>query len=289
LVAREELNGWLASFLRSREAVGGRDPSPWLEMHRAGSFYFERTCGDRHVSFVPRAAASLTGLLAPGTLSRVLKADRPASCLAACFLLAMPPRLPLVWSPAGMDEAAERAFNELMDRLLALELDERDGERVPHVVALSADAAAAWAAFYNARETEQADAEGVLAAALGRMEAYAARFALIDHVVRCVQGEQGGPGVASLQSLEAGITLCRWFTAETRRVYAKLFESAEERNAAGLVESIRNRGGRISVRELMRSYSQRYRDCATAELALGRLVELGLGRWVQSSEKQLTA
>jgi len=63
LVAREEFNGWFASFLRARVTTGGRDPSLWLEMHRAGSFYFERTCGDRGVSFIPRAAGSLAAML----------------------------------------------------------------------------------------------------------------------------------------------------------------------------------------------------------------------------------
>jgi hypothetical protein len=159
---------------------------------------------------------------------------------------------------------------------------------VPHVLTLSPKAMTAWAAFYNACEAEQAGAEGVLAAALGRMEAYAARFALIDHVIRCVQGDWCDLTLVGLESIEVGITLCRWFTAETQRVYAKVLESAAERNAAGLVELIRSHGGRISVRELMRTYAQRYPDVATAESALNRLAELGLGRWIELCEKKMT-
>jgi Protein of unknown function (DUF3987) len=288
LVARNELDGWLASFLRARSA-GGRDPSLWLEMQRAGSFYFERTSGERGPAFVPRAAVSLTGVLSPGVLGRVLKADAPPGAVATCFLLAMPPRVPMLWSPAGMDEAAERAFHELLDKLLQLKMVGRDDERTPQVVPLSAKATAAWAAFYNAREEELAAAEGVTAAALGRMTAYAARLALIDHVVRGVQDGRDEPDAVGRESIEAGATLCHWFTAETQRVYAKMFESADERNAAGLVAVIRRHGGQISVRELMRSFSQRYPDVASAELALDRLVELGLGRWLESCQTDLTA
>jgi hypothetical protein len=221
-------------------------------------------------------------------LSRVLKADGPASGLAACFLLAMPPRSPMVWSPAVVDPATEGAFNELLDRLVRLELDPGPGELAPHVLDLTAEAAAAWADFYNAREAEQADLDGVRAAAVGRMAAYAARLALIDHVVRGVQSDGGGAAVG-LESIEAGVTICRWFTAETQRVYARVFESAEERNAAGLVELIRRRGGRISVRELVRFNCHRYPDAEAANLALARLVELGLGHWVESSQRKLTA
>jgi hypothetical protein len=288
LVARQELNGWLASFLRVSGATGGRDPSLWQEMHRAGSFYVERTRGDRGLCFVPRAAVSLTGVLSPEILSRVLRADVPGRGLAACFLLAMPPRSPMVWSPGGIDGATEGAFNELLDRLLRLELEDSGNERVPHVLTLSSQAAAEWAEFYNARQAEQAAAEGALTAALVRLEGYAARFALIDHIVRCVRGECGDPAVVGSESIEAGVTLCRWFTAEARRVYSKLFESAEERNAAVLVGTIRRRGGRITVRELMRTYAQHYPDAATAEAALARLVELGLGRWIESRQKKLT-
>jgi hypothetical protein len=293
LLAREELDGWLASFLRSSVSVE-RDPLLWQEMHRAGSIYVERTRGDRRLCFVPRAAMSLTGVLSPGMLSRVVKAGGPAGGLVACFLVAMPPRLPRVWSPAGIAEAAERAFNELVDRLLKLELDDRGDERVPHVLSLSKTATAAWVEFYNTRGAEQAVVEGVLAAALGRTEMYAARFALIDHVVRCVEKDPADPAAVGScriepRSIKAGVTLARWFAAETRRVYAKLLESAAERNAAALVALIRQRGGRIAVRELMRTSSRYYPDVATAEAALARLVELGLGRWTESRQKKLTA
>jgi hypothetical protein len=258
-------------------------------MHRAGSFYFERTCAAREVFLVSRAAASLTGGISPGILSRVLKSDGPASGLAACFLLAMPPRSPMIWSPAVVDPSTETGFNELLDRLIRLELDPGPGDPVPHVLDLTAEAAAAWAEFYNASETGQAELEGALAANLGRMAAYAARFALIDQVVRGVQGERDSTAAVGLESIEAGVMLCRWFTAETQRVYANVFESAEERNAAARVELIRRRGGRISLRDLMRFNCQRYPDAETANLALARLVELGLARWVGSSQKRLTA
>ncbi len=283
LLAREELNGWLGSFSRRRSTGGGRDAGPWLEMHRAAPLYCERTRGDRGPCFVQRAAVSLTGLLSPGILGRVWKGDGPARALADCFLVAMPPRVLAGWSRAGLPEATERAFHELLDRLLRLEPASRGDGCVPKVLTLSTKAAAGWAAFYNAREAEEGEADGV---SLGRLRAYAARLALVDHLVR---GDAADAEVVGPESMAAGVKLCRWFTAEKRRVYAKVFETAEERNAAGLVELIRGRGGRITVRDLMRSYTQRYPDVASAEVALAQLVALGLGRWVEEDQKRLTA
>ena len=119
--------------------------------------------------------------------------------------------------------------------------------------------------------------------------AYAARFTLTDHVVRWVHNDRADPATVRSDSIAAAVTLGSWFAAETRRVYAKVFESAAQRNAAALVDLIRRCGGKIGVRELMRTYSQRYPDAATAESALARLVELGLGRWMETCQKDLSA
>jgi hypothetical protein len=116
----------------------------------------------------------------------------------------------------------------------------------------------------------------------------AAPFALVDQVVCCVQGERVNLAAAGSESIEAGITLCRWFTAETVRVNAKLFDSVVERNAAGLVALIRGRGGRRSVRKWMRTSSRRDLNVTTEDAMHARLVELGLGRWIEESQKSLT-
>jgi hypothetical protein len=289
LVVREELNGWWASFLRTTGAGAGRDPGVWLEMHRAGPLYFERTCGNREVFFVPRAALSLTGVFSPGILVRVLKADVPARELVASFLLAMPPRMPAEWSPARVDEATDSDFDAALCRLTALQMKDFHDGRVPLVLTPTPPAMAAWAAFYNECDAEQATAKGPLQAAFARLEAYAARLALIHHVVRLAGNQHDDQVPVELESMQAGVTLSRWFKAETERVYGQLLQSADERNAETLVEMIRKRGGRISVRELMRSYTQRYVDVASAESALEKLVELGLGRWIEPCEKKLPA
>jgi hypothetical protein len=133
-------------------------------------------------------------------------------------------------------------------------------------------------AFYDAW-VGTSSRRGELAAAFSKLEGYAARFALLHHVVsRVARGEDDLVPVER-ESVEAGVTLCRWFSTEARRIYSTLSESNEERDTRRLVEFIHTRGGKMTVRGLMRANCRRYPDAKTAESALAILVEAGLARW----------
>jgi DNA polymerase I-like protein with 3'-5' exonuclease and polymerase domains len=281
LVARDELAGWFGSFTRYKGKAGGTDLPNWLEMHRAGTVIVDRKTGDRPTLFIPHAAASIAGGIQPGVLARVLTTEFLDAGLAARMLMAMPPRLPKRWSEAEVAEAVEGAYHAVIDRLLDLDFGASDdGDRVPQVLRLSPPARDAWVSFYNDWAREQATAEGELAAAYSKLEAYAARFALIHHVVsRTARGEDD---LAPIQreSIEAGVALCRWFAGEARRIYATLSESAQERDTRRLIDFVRARGGRLTAKELQRSNSRKYPTADAATEALEGLVRAGCGCWV---------
>ena len=150
----------------------------------------------------------------------------------------------------------------------------------PRDVPLSPQGKQAWIEFYNAHAVEQAEMAGDLAAAWSKLEGYAARFALLVHLVRAESGDQAlvDAGAVDEQSIAAGVKLSRWFGDEAARVYAEIggdAESPEAREQRELVRIIRDRGGEITVRGLMQA-SRRYRSSAEeAEAALGRLVASG--------------
>src|SRR5439155_5167466 len=58
-------------------------------------------------------------------------------------------------------------------------------------------------------------------------------------------------------------------------------ESTEDRETRQLFELIQARGGKITVRTLMRANCRRYPDAESAESALAALVEAGVARWVE--------
>jgi hypothetical protein len=158
LVARDELAGWLGSFTRYKGKQGNTDLPNWLEMFRAGTVIVDRKTTERKTLFIPRAAVSVTGGIQPGVLTRSLTAEFLDAGLPARLLMAMPPKLRKRWTEAEVAPEVEQAYRDMLDKLLALDFDTRDGEKVPYILELSKEAKDAWVAFYNSWAREQAAA-----------------------------------------------------------------------------------------------------------------------------------
>ena len=280
LVARDELSGWLSSFNQYRAGQGG-DVAYWLEMHRAGHLLVDRKTGDKTTIYVPRAAVCLTGGIQPDTLRRCLTPEFFENGLAARLLLAMPPRRPKRWIEAEINDATLQAVADLYDELLTFQPSPgSDGDPEPADVKLTDEAKAAWVAFYNAHAQEQAElGGGELAAAWSKLEGYAARLALVVHCVRQAGNGDVDAWHVDAESIAAGVTLAEWFGNETKRVYAAMGESSDERHVRELAELIQSMGGRVSVRNLCQRRRRYRNDPATAQADLQGLADAGLGRW----------
>ena len=96
----------------------------------------------------------------------------------------------------------------------------QNGQPEPQDIPLSPEGKRAWVRFYNEHACEQAEMAGDLAAAWSKLEGYAARFALLVHLVRAESGDQTliNAGAVDEQSIAAGVKLSRWFGDEAARV-----------------------------------------------------------------------
>jgi hypothetical protein len=277
LVYRDELHGWLKSFARYKGKGGGSDLPAWLEMHRGGQVTIDRKTGERRLIVIPQAAVSITGGIQPGVLAHALSSEHLDAGLGARLLLAMPPRQPKRWTEDDISSETAEAYTQLLDRLLGLiHRTGPDGEKLPDRLLLTAEAKRLWLTYFNAWGEEQAAAEGDLASAFAKIEAYAARLALIHHSVTHVAASNDGCAPVGPVSLEAGITLAHWFAGEARRIYSFPGEGEESRDLRRLVEYVQGRGGRVTARDLQRSNARRYPSPEDAEAALKNLVEQGL-------------
>jgi hypothetical protein len=247
-------------------------------LHRAGTLLVERV--GRETVSVYRALVSVYGTVQPGTYARVMDADALQAGLGARFLVQMPPNPPRRWTEADIPEATRENYASLLRALLALRLDDEASSR-PHYLGLDPGAKRRWVCWFNEWGRVQEDSEGEQAAALAKLEAYAARLALLHHVVsRVAEGESDRVPISEA-SMQAGIALARWFAYEADRVHLMLAESDEQRGARGLVELIQRRGGRITVRQLMRANCRRYPDADASQAALDGLVSAGLAHWIE--------
>jgi Protein of unknown function (DUF3987) len=278
-VVRDELGGWLGSFSRYKGKAGGSDLPNWLELSRAGTIQVDRKTGDRPSLFIPHAAVSICGGIQPASLARAMTPEYMEAGLGARFLMAMPPKRRKVWTETEVDPIVSDAYAKVLGSLRDLSLDrDKDGGKVPFAVRMTPAAKAVWVTFYTAWAADQANADGDMAAALSKLEGYAARLALIHHVVTHV-GDMADSEPIEPVSIEAGVTLVRWFAAETRRIYATLRENDDEKNLRKLIEFIRAHGGEMTGRRLHQSNKSRCPDAEAAEATLNELVEAGLGEW----------
>ena len=275
LLARDELSGWFGGF--DRYASGSdSDLAAYLSMHRAGAMIVDRKTGQR-VAHVERAAVSITGTIQPGVLRRCLTPEYFERGLPARILMAMPDSPRRRWSEAIIGPDVERAIDDLFTGLLALEpetLTDADGEETqrPLELPLSAAAKTLWVEFYDQHATEQeALGDGHEAAAWSKLEAYAARFALVFALCKNPQAAE-----IDSPSMNDAIRLTRWFCGETKRVYVALVETTAERETRELVTLIRERfGGRVTERELKRT-SRKYQPTERSTALLDGLVAAGL-------------
>jgi len=277
LAARDELSGWFSSFDRYSAGKGGSDAPQWLSMFNGEGITVDRKDDKKKTIHVPSAMVSVCGGIQPGILRRSLGEEHRENGLAARLLLAYPPRKQKRFSRKRINPVTLDAVGNVFDRLLSLthQMD-ADGQPIPHVIGLSPAADEAYEAFYNAHNAEAVGLSGDLAAAWSKLEEYAARLALVIHLVRWADRPDliEDANTLDVESMNAGISLVDWFKGEAERVYA----TVETTTLQAVHKAAKDKGGRLTVRDLQRS-SRRWKTSAEAEDAINEAVAAGYGRW----------
>ena len=250
LSANDELGAWLGSF-DQYHAARGADAQRWLSLYNAQSLIVDRKTGATKTIFVKRAAVSVTGLITPRALARALGESHLENGLAARIGFAMPQRVRKIWTGA----VPEQSVSGTMDRVVArvcwrLDFGKDSNDSPPPIdLALTSEARNKWISYYNDHAEKQASMTGPLAAAYSKLEAIAARLALIVQLVRWATDAAAGEAVDA-QSMTNGIAIARWFAHEAERVYSVLGESDEQRDQRRLAEWVDRRGGRATARDV---------------------------------------
>jgi hypothetical protein len=144
----------------------------------------------------------------------------------------------------------------------------------PVDVTMTKDARAHWIKFYNHNAAEQAAATGHMRAAMSKLEAYVARLALIIALVRDAAAGQNSFLKIDDESMANAIALGDWFKNEAGRVYQWFSAGVMQRQVQELIEVIKVKGGKITVRELSKSKGQ-HGKADEARLALRELERNG--------------
>lgn len=283
LAATDELGAWLGAFDQYR-AGKGSDAAKWLSVFRGEPLIVDRKTGSKKTIYVKRPAVSVAGTIQPKALRRALGEEYFDNGLAARLLLANPPRQPKRWSEAGIATATYKAVEGLYGGLLALGFADSEEPCKPIDVVLSPEAKGVWIDFYNEHAAAMEKTTGKLAAAYAKLEAYAARFALVFTMIKAVVDADNmisANNVVDADSMISGVELVRWFRHEVERVYAIMAEDDAMADRRRLVEWIRARGGTVTPRDLRHHGFNG--DTQAAEGALIALAAAGHGEWRTAS------
>jgi hypothetical protein len=276
LLERDELAAWFRGFNAYRSGGGGADAQAWMECHGAGRLKVNRVSLGTAPITVPRACVSVTGTIQPELLSGCLSGEHLASGLAARLLFASPPQRAKRWTDDEVSRATAKAWGERLAELLDLEFaPPADDDAAPEPIDcyFASDAQERWKRFVNEHGREGLERDGAELAAWSKLEGYAARLALVFHLI-------GDPHAVevSLATLESALEWAAWFAREAERFYRGAASDPREREVEKLVAWIAAHGGAVTARELAKGPRQ-YRAAGAAERALQLLVEAGVGSW----------
>jgi hypothetical protein len=284
LQKRDELSGWLGSF---DKYSNGNEAAQWLEFHSANSLKIDRAAENKGTIYIPRALVSVTGTIQQPVLKKLLTGDGAQhfdNGLLARFLPAMPPERERKWREAVTPPEIVIKYVGLFKDLFALapQFDAGTGNRTPQLVKLSPDAKKLFVEFVNRHGRElRAFKDDRLKSAWSKLEAQAARLALVFHVVREVYlpgpGKDAANTIAS-DTMQAALEWVEWFKNETRRIYFTLTHEGETKQVDKLIRFARRNGGRCTAAQAAK-YDAGGDTTAEVEDLMKSLVAAGLAEW----------
>lgn len=272
LLDRDEISGWVSSFDRYASGKSGGDVAQWLPCYNAAPWVVDRkTSGTIHI---PRAAVSVFGGIQPKVLVRSF-GPHVDNGLLQRFMLAAPPEGQQQWPEGDVDFATMAAMQAMFDTLFSLRSDD-DGH--PQVLDLEPDALGVFKDWWNEVGQQRRQATGPTKSMLSKAEAWAARLALVCHLIRQAGAEPALRSRIDADSITRGVGLARWAAREWTRVFHGLRHGAAQDDDRGLEQWIAGRGGVATVRDVARGLAK-YRVPGAAEAALQRLARSGRATW----------
>lgn len=274
----DELAGWFGSFTRCSNTKESTDRPLWLSLFDSGSLEVDRKTGDQKHLSVRNTMACIAGGIQPRIIKAAMTEENIHSGLFPRILLAYPPDRLTQWSDAEVSDSQIADLTALLRALRAYEPTEVNGQRLPVLNRLTAEARTRFITYFNANRHRAFTADDAEAATTTKLESYALKFAHLRHLCRFAGRDDSAP--VSLADVEAGIVLADWFLNEFHRVRALLGEPERLQGQRRLVAWIRReRGGSVTPRDLQRSDGRRYPDTTAARARLEQLAADGFGEW----------
>jgi hypothetical protein len=279
IMVMDELTGWVDRMNAYRGGKGA-DRQFFLSCWSGEPAIVDRK-SQSEPTIVNHPFLNVIGGIQTDLLPVLADARRRADGFMDRILLSFPDvKEPGEWTDAGVDPAAREAWQHALDQLFQLkqQVNENEGKHLPRVVQMTPEARALWVRWFNEHAVEM-DAESLPRALRGpwaKLKAYAARLALVVHLLRLACSEVSQEDVDE-ESLHRAIRLINYFKSHARKVYRQLELTPEDSESQRAIDWIRSHGGECTARQLMRANVAGVRKQSEAVKLLRDLVDRGMG------------
>jgi hypothetical protein len=275
-LARDELSGWARSMNEYKQR--GADRQGWLSLWSGASLLVNRR-NRANPLYVADPFVSIVGGMQPDVLGELSDERGRNDGLLLRVLFVYPDQISHEWNEATIPDDAYKPLDTLFDALHARGLDE------PLVVTFTAEARRMWAEIAN-RPSSEAEGREFPTALLGpwaKLEAYAARFALVFHLMRAAFDTDVDERQCDEYSLAYAAELVEYLKSHLRKACARLTARPEDVRLLRLVQWIRDHGGACTAREVYRAGVAGITTPDAAEAALSEIAANGWGKYETDS------
>jgi hypothetical protein len=280
LLIRDELTGWVKALDQYRGGKGA-DRQFYLSCWSGEPAKVDRKADRGEPLLVLDPVLSVLGCVPPGMLGELDAGGDGEDGFVHRLLFSFPDPVPhRRWSWQGVAPQTVQAWREVVGRLFDLGMGQDESGRPAAVVLdLAPEAMPLWAGWYDrhAAEAEAPDFPEALVGPWSKLTAYAARLALVVHLLRGASGEAVGEEVDP-ESLRRALRLVAYFGSHARAVYARFRQTGKARQARTAIAWIRAHGGQVRPTDLARNNVAGVERKSEAEALMKELEDRGYGR-----------
>ena len=290
MVAYDEMTRWVLSMDQYKGGKGG-DRQFYLSAWGGEPVCVDRAKNMQEPIMVPHPFVAVAGGMVPAMLPSLAEGKGQEDGFMARLLFAFPDRMPKAYSEHGVPEETITEWRSLIEALHARPMAERDGMPIPRVVQFNDQAKRDWTAWMHAHYAEQNTPNFPirLEGAWGKLDAYAARLALVLHLMSLAGDPTIGPTdeipPIDRQGLDDALRLIAYFKGHAYRVYAAIGgtddlggEKVNDHVRALIGWIVRNELEEFSERDIDRNFDRFDNDPAALVEALEWLTKRQLVR-----------
>jgi hypothetical protein len=232
IVTPDEMTKWIMSMDQYKGGKGGDRPF-YLSAWGGEVVYVDRAKHMKEPIVVPRPFLTVIGGMTPDMLSALPEGKGREDGFLARLLFSFPDRIPRRYEANGIPQVHLDEWRSVGNALWGRQLREDEDKPASHIIKLSQEAKAEWATWCaeHYREQEADDFPESLEGPWGKLESYAARLALVLHLLDLasdpLRPQNELPDVPRAIIRDAAM-LIAYFKAHARRVYAAMGGKCDE-------------------------------------------------------------